>query len=57
MNVAFNTVPSNLVIYYRLDEKNDGTAAVFKDSSGTGTNTYNPATDTIPFTVASVVEM
>ncbi len=33
-NVAFTTVPSSLVIYYRLDEKNDGSATVFKDSSG-----------------------
>ena len=48
---SFTTVPLTLVAYWRLDEPNDGTATVFKDSSGTGTNFYDPTTASPAFTV------
>jgi len=53
---SFITVPSTLVAYWRLDEPNDGTATVFKDSSGNGTNYYDPTTASPPFTLQSVVQ-
>lgn len=51
MNVAFSTVPSNMIAYWRLDEKNDGTYTAFTDS--VSLLTFDPT----PVLLTSVVEM
>lgn len=54
-NVAFTTIPTELVAYWRLDENNDGTITVFKDMAQGGTITYDPTPTAV--TVSQIMLM
>ena len=45
-----------MIAYWKLDEKNDGNAVVFKDSSYPGNHTYDPQKSIIPKSVQQLVE-
>lgn len=45
-----------MLAYWRLSEVNDGTVAVFKDSSMPGTHTFNPMSGTLNKTVQQLME-
>jgi hypothetical protein len=55
--VYFTTVPASLIAYWRLDEKNDGSVTLWKDSAAGGP-TYDPSVSAVPtYSLVSVTEM
>eukprot|EP00347_Sterkiella_histriomuscorum_P014884 403359155 len=54
--VQFHNPLDSMLAYWRLDEINDGTVVLFKDSSQPQTLTFNPSTSTLAKSVQQMME-
>ena len=47
MYTDFTTIPSTMIAYWKLKEKNDGTDLAFIDSASSGSVTFTPSMKTV----------